>query len=452
MRRGRHPGDEQLFQLVDEPPLVRSDERDATEAHVQTCGRCSRRLGEIRHFVGLLRQADVWDNRSLNVERRLEWLQQASDAAARVRAEMDAAVKVINEVTTGPSSWWRKRLSQIEGTRTYGFVRGLLERAAKLSDRSPSEALEATAIAVEIAEELRVDAYPFDLVISVRAEAWREHAYSLLFVGRFPEAQGAVDRAEQLFGQLPVPGVELARAWVTRSFIYRMTDRVAEALALTRKAAGVFWRFGLNDRYVKTRMAEAAMLHQQGALADALEVWKSLEDQPILREDASFGMLLQNIGTTYSQLGELERAHDYLDRALEEYGRLGIEHEKIRTRWSLASALVTAGRLAEALPILRQTWREFDAAELRASGALVGLEIAEVLLVMGQPEEVPAICRTILDEFTRSGMTSRAINALSFLREAVALGNVTPSLVRHVHDFIRDIPGNPPRTFTPPPA
>ena len=277
MRRGRHPGDERLFQLIDEPPSVRSEERDATEAHVHACGRCSRRLGEIRHFVGLLRQADVWDNRSLNVERRLEWLQQASDAAARIRAEIDAAVKVINDVTAGPTAWWRKRLDQIEGTRTYGFVRGLLERAAKLSDRSPSEALEATAIAVGIAEELRVDAYPFDLVISVRAEAWREHAYSLLFVGRFPEAQAAVDRAEHLFGQIPVPGVELARAWVTRSLIYRMTDRVAEALTLTRKAAGVFWGFGVMDRYIKARMAEALMLHHQGATADALEVWKSLE-------------------------------------------------------------------------------------------------------------------------------------------------------------------------------
>ena len=172
----------------------------------------------------------------------------------------------------------------------------------------------------------------------------------------------------------------------------------------------------------------------------------------MLREDSSFGMLLQNMGTAYSQVGDLERAQEYLSRALEEYERLSIEHEKIRTRWSMASMLVTAGRLAEALPLLRKTWREFDASELRASGALVGLEIAEVLLVMGQPEEVPAICRTILDEFTRSGMTSRAINALSFLREAVALGKATPSLVRHVHDFLRDIPGNPARTFIPPPA
>lgn len=49
-------------------------------------------------------------------------------------------------------------------------------------------------------------------------------------------------------------------------------------------------------------------------------------------------------------------------------------------------------------------------------------------------------------------MTSRAVTALSFLREAVALGKATPSLVRHVHDFLRDVSSNPTRIFTPPPG
>jgi hypothetical protein len=77
---------------------------------------------------------------------------------------------------------------------------------------------------------------------------------------------------------------------------------------------------------------------------------------------------------------------------------------------------------------------------MQADSALVALEVAEVLLIMGRPQEVPAICRALLDQFTRSGMTSRAITALSFLREVVAIGKVTPSLVRYVHHFLRDLP------------
>ncbi|HVZ32771.1 MAG TPA: tetratricopeptide repeat protein, partial [Polyangiaceae bacterium] len=199
------------------------------------------------------------------------------------------------------------------------------------------------------------------------------------------------------------------------------------------------------------RMTEAAMLHEQGSIADALTIWRSLEDEPTLRDDAARGMLLQNIGTAYAQLGHPDQARDYLTRAIDEHDKHGNSPERVRTRWSLGTALVASGALREALPVLRQAWREFDALQMTGSSALVALEVAEVLLVMGEPEDVPAICRTILDLFIRTGRTSRAITALSFLREAVALGKATPSLVQHVRDFIRDLPKNPARAFVPPP-
>jgi hypothetical protein len=39
-------------------------------------------------------------------------------------------------------------------------------------------------------------------------------------------------------------------------------------------------------------------------------------------------------------------------------------------------------------------------------------------------------------------MTSRAITAHAFLREAVAIGQARPTLVRHVHDFLRELPAS----------
>ena len=53
---------------------------------------------------------------------------------------------------------------------------------------------------------------------------------------------------------------------------------------------------------------------------------------------------------------------------------------------------------------------------------------------------------------TRAGMASRAMTALSFLREAVAMGQATPSLVQHVSAFLRKLPAEQPRLFAPPPA
>jgi len=123
----------------------------------------------------------------------------------------------------------------------------------------------------------------------------------------------------------------------------------------------------------------------------------------------------------------------------------------VRTRWSLGVTLVAAGQLHDALPVLRQAWKEFDEMGMEADAALVGLEVAEVLLIVELPAEVPTICRNLLDRFTRNNMTSRAVTALSFLREAVALGRATPALIRDVHDFLRDIPKYPARSFSPPP-
>lgn len=131
---------------------------------------------------------------------------------------------------------------------------------------------------------------------------------------------------------------------------------------------------------------------------------------------------------------------------------LGSVTERTRSRRSLGQTLVKAKYYAEAIPVLRQSWREFEELDLIADAGLAALELAEALLLAGQPGEVPAICRDIVARFTRAGMTSRAITALSFLREAVALGQANASLVRHVYDFLRELPAEQPRLFAPPPG
>jgi tetratricopeptide (TPR) repeat protein len=451
MRKRQHPTDEHLIDLLDDAPPVPGAERRATEDHLKECDMCSDRLAELREFVTVLRGANVcWDRRMLKIRPRLEWARQASDVVGRILDEMKAAEAEVSGILTGPTAWWRMKAVQATTTHTYGFVRKLLERADGFLGITPASAVEVTLIAAEIAEAIGVNAYPFDLVVSARAHAWREHAYALYFIGRFPAALRAIERAERLFVQLPVPDFELARTRLIRALIYRSTDRVPEALHITRASAEVLRTYGAAGRFARAKMTEAAMLHQQGAIAEALDIWIALENEATLKDDAAFGMLLQNIGTAHSQLGRLDIARSYLARAIEEHDKQGNGPERVRTRWSLASAFVAGGLLDEALPRLRQTQREFDALRMQADAALVALEIAEVLLIMGRPDEVPAICRALLDQFTRNNMESRAITALAFLREAVAMGKATPSLVRHVHDFLRDLPKNHERAFTPP--
>ena len=70
--------------------------------------------------------------------------------------------------------------------------------------------------------------------------------------------------------------------------------------------------------------------------------------------------------------------------------------------------------------------------------ALAAPTRVEALFAAGRPSEVPAICRMLIERFTRAGNGGAAMTALSFLRETVASGHATPLSVRLVRDFIRD--------------
>jgi tetratricopeptide (TPR) repeat protein len=339
-----------------------------------------------------------------------------------------------------------------EKAYTAGMVKELLDRVRPTMDKeSPANALQVTAMAIEIANALDIVSYACDYVVKLRANAFRDHAYILSFMGRHLEALEFTERAKRLYDQVPLPEYDVARLALVKASILRSVDRPQEAIALAREAAETFLRFGDRTRYLSARTWEAAAVYQTGAVAEALEIWLSIEREPDV-ESVARVQLLHNIGTSYATLNQPEQAVEHLQRAVAEYEVLGMETERTRSRWQLGQALVAASKVRDAVPLLRQTWREFDAFDMTADAALVALNLSEALLILGEPAEVPAICREIVARFTRAGMTSRAMTALSFLREAIALGEATPSLIRHVYAFLQKLPDERPRLHPPSPS
>lgn len=371
--------------------------------------------------------------------------------SSRIALEEAAAAAVCDEVLTGPSAWWPQRLRNHPSSRTAGVVRTLLDRMRALLERSPAQALVVTGLAIEVANWLDIAEYPNDYAIRLRAQAFRDHAYVLGFIGRHSEALDVADRSRRLFEQVPLPEYDLARLAVVRASILRLVDRADEALALTREAAATFLRFGDEERAVNARITEGAILHHRGNPGQALEVWRALEGHPAL-DDLGSLRLVHNIAICHSELGQPERTVDTVRGCIDQFAFLGMETERTRSRWLLGHALAASGRTNEAIPVLRQVWREFTALDMTVDAGLSALELAEALLVAELSAEVPAICREVIAQFTNAGMVSRAITALSFLREAVAIGSATPSLVRHVHEFLRRLPAEQPRLYAPPPS
>ena len=440
-----HYDDQALFEYVEGTSSISS----AIESHVSSCERCSAEVGEQREMIAHIASSDVW------VETPAAPRQFVIDVIAfaeQARNEEQEAVALCDAILTGPAAWWPQRLRQSTRAHTGGMVKELLERMRSTLGSSPSNALQITALAIEIANTLDIAAYPCDYVIKLRAQAYRDHAYVLSFMGRYPEALELAERSRRLFDQVPLPEYDLARLALVKASILRGIDRIDEALTLIHEAGQTFLRFGDTTRHVVARMTEASTYYVRGDVNQALAIWKEVEQARTPTDELSSVRLANNIALCYSDLGRPEHAVEYIKRCVDEYAMLGVETERTRSRWLLGHALAACGKFQDAVPILRQTWREFEQLDMIGDAGLVALELAETLLVLGQSDEVPSICRDVIGQFTRAGMASRAMTALSFLREAVAMGQATPNLVQHVSAFLRKLPAEQPRLFAPPPA
>jgi tetratricopeptide (TPR) repeat protein len=438
-----HYDQESLFEYVEGTSPIAGD----IESHVSSCDECSAEVGEQRALMASLGDTDVWESAPPSAPR--QFVVNVTAFAERARHEEEVAAALCDEVLTGPHAWWPQRLRKAAGQKTAGLVKHLLERWRQTLENNPAAALQLTTLALEVANSLDVAQYPCDYAVKLRAQAYRDHAYGLSFLGRHPEALSVIERAKRLFEQVPLPEYDLARVAVVKSKILSQIDRTDEALTLARQAADTFLRFGDRTRFLNTRINEAAILFDRGSFREAMEVWETLKDQPGL-DEVSAVRLLHNLAICYTQLQEPERAVEYGRNAMLQFELLGIETERTRSRWLLGGALVACGKTREAVPVLRTAWHEFEQFGMVSDGGLAALELAEALLMLGEMDEVPAICREVIDQFTHAGMASRALTALSFLREAVAIGQATPSLVRHVHTFLRGLPEEQPRLFAPP--
>ncbi|MDP9194280.1 MAG: tetratricopeptide repeat protein [Acidobacteriota bacterium] len=440
-----HYDDQALFEYVEGTSSISAD----IESHVSSCDRCSAEIGEQRDMMAHLSSSDTWAETPAAPR---QFVIDVSAFAEQARKEEHEAIALCDAILTGPAAWWPQRLRQSPRTHTGGMVKELLERTPSMLTSSPANAMQITALTIEVANALDVANYPCDYVIKLRAHAYREHAYVLSFMGRYPEALDFADHSKRLFDQSPLPEYDLARVALVKASILRSIDRIEEALTLIHDAGETFLRFGDKKRHVVARMTEASTFYLRGDLDQALAIWKGVEEGHTLPDELSSIRLAHNIALCYSDLGRPEHAVEYIKRCIDEYAMLGVETERTRSRWLLAHALAACGKYQDAVPILRQTWREFEQLDMIGDAGLVALELAETLLVLGQGDEVPSICRDVIGQFTRAGMASRAMTALSFLREAVAMGQATPNLVQHVSAFLRKLPAEQPRLFAPPPA
>jgi len=168
----------------------------------------------------------------------------------------------------------------------------------------------------------------------------------------------------------------------------------------------------------------------------------------LLSEEARAGRL-HNLALCSTELGHFDEAARFHALAAEQFERLGLAVNRVKSRNSIGIVLHAAGRYEEAIVIIRQAWEELEALGMKGDAAVAALLLTETLLITGRTEEVPAIARMLVDRCTRAGMAASAMTALAFLRETIATGHATPLHVRHVREFVRDTNMGRERPFAP---
>jgi tetratricopeptide (TPR) repeat protein len=400
--------------------LEAGDDSLSRDPHIATCTACTKMLASVREIADCLKAPDVWDTTEISPDPNPNVLAFLDRAQSDMRAEDAAAEPWLRELLAQPREAWTPTLHAHPEWRTAGMVRKLIAATDRAIETMPPDAVEITALAVEIAEALPPARYGDSTVLRLRGHAWRERAYALYFTGSYNEALTAVERSRTAFAECGYSEFDDARAGVVLALICAEQEKFATGLAAVHAAADIFAGYDAPAKVVAARRTEGITLYQLRRFREALTVYHALETETITATERA--ALLQNIALCHRELGEFEAAGRYFAAAMDLFARGGFVTAIAKTRWHFGRVLLAQGRYAEALDALRQVREEFVASNMAHDIAEVTTDIAHALVVMGRTRNVADECRRALTYFASAGltMTEPAMSAISLLQESAA--------------------------------
>jgi tetratricopeptide (TPR) repeat protein len=454
-----HYDEAALQDYLDDPEAVA--DRAALERHVSGCSACRAVLDELRAFDLALTDDAMWDEAPPEAAGEVPPHPAAAEPPEAIRslatllaAEDAAAERGLEALLASPASFRRANVPAMPAMQTAGVVRRLCLASRELRERQPMHALVLADAATAIADHLPAVRYPASLLDELRGDAWYERANVLRYLGRYPEALDTLDLAARAFAHSPVAAFSGAIVDYLRAVLFVELDRYDEARRLARKSARVFRQFGESERFLHARIVEASVLFHQDHVRESRELFLSLlGEAKRAGKPETLARLFANVANCEVRLGEYDAAESYFGRALSLYEAIGNESGKIRTRWNIGTLRIAAGDTEEGLSRLREARREFEQIGAHTDAALVTLDIVEALLGTGErraAREAAELCSGLADSFAAVGMTGNALTALAFLRQTFETGQATPSLVRHVRQYIETRPDQEGNPFTPP--
>lgn len=449
MMSERHYDDEALVTML-------AAGADASDAHLDSCTECAEKVVSFRGVTDALRDAATWDKRPVDETPNASTIATLRAFATTMASEDTAAERFLTELLAGPRESWMPTLAAHPEHRTPGTVRRLIAAVDRALDTMPADAVELTALAVDVAEHLDPATHRPATVATLRGQAWRERAYALFYTGQFAEAEKAVGNAERCFAGCVVDEYELARVGIVRAVVERGLERFDEGAQAAHISAQNFAKFNDLGRMASARVAEVQQQFSSGRFSTAFSTLIDLEKMLRTTDLAqTHAIVLGNLGYCAWKLGRHAEAIQFHETAAAIVSDLGMTSEAIRIRWNIAEILVTNGRLDEALQRLESLHEQFRQVGMGGAACEVALHIAELLVAHEKYADAEVLCRAAMTYVQAAGVghTAPALTALAIMQEAVAKRTATPAVIRKVREYIRRLPEEPALLFAPlPPA
>jgi len=370
-------------------------------------------------------------------------VQEFAETARRLQRERQESADVVTRaLRETPREEW-PRLATRPELRNSGALNRLETEVSARLEKEPQEALLLSDLAASIAETLPPDSYPAVVLAQLRALAWKDRAQALAYIGRYPEALEALDRAESRlsFGSLTH---DRAIVRYVRALTLQKVNRFEDSRELLAECSQVFRDHGDDRRYLYCGIGEALLLDRTERYRDAYNTLIPLLDVARTSGDVESEARIQsNLAHAAVYLGELNAANVHLSEAIARFVDLGKRLEAIRTELAGGRLLLARGQLRLGIQRLYEARRSFLMHGMVEEAGLSGLEIVEALLQSGARDDAARLAEEILGELRHIAFNDRALSALAYLSDAAQASQASVETVRHVRGYIDSLRDDP---------
>jgi len=423
-----------------------TDDRRTVEQHVSGCRDCRDALDVIEAFDTALHDPLPWEVADAMPARR-EAPPQLLDQARALAAADAQARELVMPLIDSAIRFREARIDEDPRFFTPAVIRLLCKVANGMHERQPQFGLVLADTALSIVEKL-----PEPLKARsgwYAGTAWKERANALRYVGRFRDAEKALDKSEEVFeADDYVEPFDLATVAYVRATVYCEMERFVEAAQLAREAAAVFQLYGDKRRYLSARVVEASSFYCADRYSEALPIYESVVvDARAAEEMWMLALALANAASCHTRLGGFEKAFTYYADSLSVITELDVPSERTRIFWALAALKVESGQYEDGLPELENASKQLLSFGLTNDAALATLDLIAGLIAVGDTDRVPELCRAVAATFAAEGLSRNAKKALAYLSETVGSGNAAPEDVRHVRTYLARLSVHPQEEF-----